>query len=411
MTLTTSDIKSAALLMNSIDTESFFDSITEISSSNDYWLVRTEGGALYTDFKTNGYVGIGWNELNVDTIQNSDVPTLKERLKQIDKEKLKLAEANELEELLSPEEIDEGALLNSERSYTAAANQLHTFVNKIAIGDFVLIPNTGSKKFSLGKVISGAIEDSESVAHKDDNPSFVHSDFIKRHKVQWLGEFNRDDADSSFYKMIYTHRTISNITEYQSVINRAVFDIYILDDSVHLTFHVTEPGAVNMKSMGAFAYNIPGMVELVCPEDIVSMKSNVQSPGPIETIIPSKKAAATVLIALTFAGGVSALTYGGELEVGNMSFKVPGVLTQQTANDKVSAETKAAELQNTETENKQTLDVLNNSEQIIEKAIALGADIEDLGLKYPKETLRLLQKQLDQKKDVEEAKASTTSDK
>ena len=39
------------------------DEIPVLDSTIDYWLVRANSGEYYTDFNLNGYIGIGWNEV------------------------------------------------------------------------------------------------------------------------------------------------------------------------------------------------------------------------------------------------------------------------------------------------------------------------------------------------------------
>lgn len=192
--------------------------IPVLDSSIDYWLVRANSGEFYTDFNLNGYIGIGWNEITLEDIESADNDSNK--LKNILKDKLTF-----------PEDSDP-----SENKYGITAGQLLRFVNNIKKNDIVVVPSEGSERFLVGKVVGPLYELSPSQIEQYKNEEITHprSDFAKRWKVSWLGWFNRSDADSALYKMIYSHATLSNINDYKPFINRALFPCYIEDENYTL---------------------------------------------------------------------------------------------------------------------------------------------------------------------------------
>lgn len=69
------------------------DELPVLDSTIDYWLVRANSGEYYTDFNLNGYIGIGWNEITLKDIQDSDNDSNK--LKNILKDKLTFSDDEE----------------------------------------------------------------------------------------------------------------------------------------------------------------------------------------------------------------------------------------------------------------------------------------------------------------------------
>ena len=198
--------------------------IPVLDSSSDYWLVRANSGEYYTDFNLNGYIGIGWNEITLEDIRRAD------------------NNSNVLKEILKEKLTFQDDLEPSENKYGITAGQLLRFVNNIKKNDIVVVPSEGSERFLVGKVIGPLYEldQYELEQYKSEELTHSRSDFAKRWKVHWLGWFNRSDADSALYKMIYSHATLSNINDYKPFINRALFPCYIEDEKLYISYHVTE---------------------------------------------------------------------------------------------------------------------------------------------------------------------------
>src|SRR5690348_14867644 len=101
-------------------------SIPVIPESKSYWLVRTQGGRYYSEYRTEGCIAINWDEISVADIVNLNRDELENKIK-----------------TSYPDKKRPGR----------AAGQLKTFVKGIKKGDTVVITSYASNNFSIGEVI------------------------------------------------------------------------------------------------------------------------------------------------------------------------------------------------------------------------------------------------------------------
>ncbi|HEM5176755.1 TPA: hypothetical protein U1311_000868 [Streptococcus suis] len=327
--------------------------IPVLDSTIDYWLVRANSGEYYTDFNLNSYIGIGWNEITLKDIQESENDSNK--LKDILKDKLTFSDDIE----------------PSENKYGITAGQLLRFVNKIKKNDIVVVPSEGSERFLVGKVTGPLYELTQKQVeeYKDEESNHPRSDYAKRWNVHWLGWFNRSDADSALYKMIYSHTTLSNINEYKPFINRALFPCYIEDEKLFISYHVTEEKDIQGAYLGQFVYQYSMLTKLLFPEVRVDSKVNVQSEGIIELITHSIN---NGLIIAGILSGVIVITSGGKFKFMGLELEVPGLIN--------------------------TLQIYQaNKIDNLKKAKALADELEvpmsELGIRIPRKLLSALEKQ------------------
>ncbi|GEB10471.1 hypothetical protein SEQ01_06620 [Streptococcus equinus] len=287
--------------------EDVIKTVPKINSSSDYWLVRSNSGEFFTDFNINSYIGIAWNEISLNDIKsaNNDSEILKNTLRK----KLKTDNGQEI----------------SEQSYGSIAGQLLRFVNKIKVNDIVVVPSEHSESFIVGKVVGHPYEDTiNSIPKEKESGDYHRSNYIKRIKVKWINRFNRSDADSALYKMIYTHNTLSDINDYKPFINRALYRYYIEDDKLYISFKVTESDDISSESLGQFIYQYSLLNRTLFPDNRLDVKTNVQSPGDIEFISHTVEAGMTIF-AFIATGGV--IIFGGKVTIFGKSFEAPGIIS------------------------------------------------------------------------------------
>lgn len=299
-----------------INVQEFLDGLPHLYSNSDYWLFRANGGKYYTDFNLNNYVGIGWNDITLDDIEESGNTI--DFMKKIVKSKLFSNNSSNIEE--SSPNLDEEDLLriledadlnpnetnninNPSRKISAIAGQLLKFYYDLKINDLVLVPSEGSEMFLVGKITSKP--EQIPVPKEYENKNYTHSNFSKVRSVKWLGKFNRSDADAKLYKIIYSQHTINNANSYKPYINRALFDTYIMDDSeIHITYHVTQDANITAKSLGSFIYEYSQLFEnFIESSSDLQVKVNVQSPGPVESTTKKIRAGAITFIILSLVTG------------------------------------------------------------------------------------------------------------
>jgi restriction system protein len=241
------------------------DFIPAIPKDQKYWFIRTNGGDYYDDFVNEGFVGIGWNKIE---LQHLKVNT---PLSSIVKE-----------------------YYTDETRYNHAANQIKTF-SEIEKGDIVLIPSTKSTYIHFG-----IIDDDE--AYEEDIPKELedidhHPELLfdyegicpyrKRRKVNWIKVRKRGNLDPHLFKLIYSQQTISSANNYAEYIDRALFDFFIKGEDCHLVLHVEKKGNIKAKHLIPFMADLLALTETgegESSQEDVDIKVTVQSPGSIEII-------------------------------------------------------------------------------------------------------------------------------
>lgn len=260
--------------------------IPEINPERQYWLVRTDGGNLWEQFKVEGFIGIGWNEFS-------------------DKNKFKLDD-NQEKEILLKEEIR--SKYETDKPGTII-NPIRRFMFDMKIGDIIMIPSEGSNIITFGEISS----DFYLYEMTDEDIDEEKCDYIKRRNFKFLKEVNRPDLDPILFKMFQAHQVISSANNYASVIDRTLESIYIKDGISHLKIDVKTKDPIKGKSL----YMLQKLIfdELDVSKD-VDMKINVQSPGFLEFI--SNNIWNLIFIIL----GINVIIGGGKM----FGFEVPGIM-------------------------------------------------------------------------------------
>lgn len=390
-----------------IDVQEFLNDLPHLDSNSNYWLVRANGGDYFTDFNLNSYIGIGWNKITLDDIQESN--NSNEQLKTIILDKYPNIVSNtEVSEVLldeddSDEELDmptyEVGQLTT-RQLSSTVGQLLRFTNDMNINDLVVVPSANSEQFIVGKITSTPFE--ETKKHLDtlasESTNYKQSNFLKRIKVNWLGRFGREDADTALYKMIYSQHAISNIDSYSPYINRAIFDAYVLDgDELHLTYHVTQETNIEAKLLGQFIYQYSEMYELLSESNDLKIKVNIQSKGPAESTAKYLIGGAATFIMLFCAG--SAAYGGGKVSYSKdnkIDIEMNGIAKQHREN-LAAAETVEAKAVSDQlkAEDQEAKSLIEREEEAYKTAKKLQVPISSLGIDMPHKAEVALQKQLD----------------
>lgn len=259
-----------------------------INKDRRYWLVRTDSGTLWEQFKSEDFIGINWNEF-------SDIELL---------EKCKTDKSLEAEikkEIQQIYDVEHGGRI---------LNQINRFVFDLNIGDIVMIPSQNSSIISFGEVTSDVYK----YELTDEDIDNEYCDFIKRRDIKWLRDISKKDLDPMLFKMLQAHQTISNADSYAHEIDRALELLYIKDKKVHLTIMVKTQGEIKGKDLYALQKLVYDCIGV--DEESLDMKINVQSPGPIEFITTHIWDIIKILFAVNIIIG------GGK----GLGFEIPGLL-------------------------------------------------------------------------------------
>lgn len=262
--------------------------IPVINENRRYWLVRTDSGTLWEQFRSEDFIGINWNEF-------SDI---KELSKSKSDKKIESDIKKKIQEIYN---VEQGGRI---------LNQINRFAFDINIGDIVMIPSQNSSIISFGEVTSEIYK----YELTDEDMDNEKCDFIKRRNVKWIKDISKKDLDPVLFKMLQAHQAISNADLYAHEIDRTLELLYIKGDNVHLTMMVTTKANIKGKDLYAIQKLVYDSLD-VDTENLL-MKINVQSPGPIEFITTHIWDIVKVLFVVNIIIG------GGK----GLGFEMPGLL-------------------------------------------------------------------------------------
>ncbi|TVZ81274.1 hypothetical protein FB379_11773 [Aeribacillus composti] len=276
--------------------EQLIKHIPRIPENQRYWFVRTNSGEYYDSFVNDGFIGIGWNQIELKHLKEN------RPLEDIVREKYK-----------------------NENRPNYVANQIKTFCNDMKKGDIVLIPSSKSTFIHFGVIQDTEPYEEEipfEVENIDEHPELLFEyegvcPYRKRRRIKWVKVIKRDNMDPQLYKLIYSHHTISNADGYAEYIDKSLFDFYIKGDKCHFILHVRKKEHIKARHL------IPFMSDLLTiadrnSDDEIDIKVNVQSPGTIELIgyIP--------IIIMVSVGLVGVI--GGRVKFFGMELDTPGII-------------------------------------------------------------------------------------
>lgn len=298
-----------------IDINEIIQNLPMVNPNRQYWLVRTEAGDYYEEFRDNNYIAIGWNEIPMADIaelkQNPNNLELFERVK---------------EKLIINDNFDTERGKKASQSKSIA--QLLKFAYDLKRGDIVVIPSINSDLLSFGEILDTPVYIDES----------GNCSFKKRKKVMWIQkDIKRLSLDSNLYRFIFAHQTINNVTEYSEYINSTLFDFYTIDGKASLVLRVRKNEELDSFKIGEFYSDLLYFIKEFSEDEgteiqqgDISVKFDLQSPGTIIFI--------GIALAALVALGVMTILAGGEggFEIDPKTLKVNNNFKSNSLLDKIS---------------------------------------------------------------------------
>lgn len=317
--------------------------IPKISSDRQYWLVRTDGGNLWEQFKANSFFAIGWNEVDISKIEQANTdPKTDEELRTTIRMNYDVAQPGKV------------------------INTIRRFFYDIKVGDIVMLPSEGSNLITFGEISSDAYTYEPTDQEIDEGSC----DFKKRRNFKFLKDVNRKELDPLLFKMFQAHQTISSANSYASVIDRTLENLYIKDDIVHLKVDVKVQDDVKAKDLLALQNLILNCEGCEVSDDMV-MKINIQSNGFIELITNNLGNILTALTILQITIG------GGKIK----DFEIPGILSFIKSCKDSKLEREKFELEKNKHEFEKQNEIVKNIREIY------GDKIKHLNIETPNEVL------------------------
>lgn len=317
--------------------------IPKISSDRQYWLVRTDGGNLWEQFKADSFIAIGWNKIDISKIEESQTkPEVENELRNIIK--------------MNYEITQPGKVINT----------IRRFFYDIKEGDIVMLPSECSNIITFGEISSDAYTYEPTEQEIDEGSC----DYKKRRNFKFLKDVNRRDLDPLLFKMFQAHQTISNANSYSSVIDRTLENLYIKNNIVHLKVDVKVEEDVKAKDLLALQNLILNCEGCEVSDDMV-MKINIQSNGFIELITNNLGSILTAIVILQIVIG------GGKIK----DYEIPGILSFIKSCKDSKLEREKFELEKSKYEFEKQNEIVKNIKDIH------GDKIRHLNIETPNEVL------------------------
>lgn len=292
--------------------------IPEVDQTRRYWIVRSNSGTYYEDFLVNGFVAIGYNQLDETVLREYDGSyqadlALKEQISRI-----------------FPQEKRPGIIVSTVRSFLL---EMHK-------GDIILTPSVDSDYISFGQVTSDDIIYETTVhlynlAYQEQDSEITACEYLKRRKVAWLKTVPRDRIDLKLSRAFFAHHAVANIDKYGAVIDRTLLSFFLKGNELHFKFDIRTNNKISARTHLALLSSCCSLIEefnefgddsILCNFDDIQLKVQAESPGVAEFICDIPEIGAMIGDNLKFLPPVLILgfayiaLFGGEISFAGFKF-------------------------------------------------------------------------------------------
>lgn len=240
-----------------------------LSGEEQYWLISSgKNKDLQNPFISKGVIGIGWDKITLDEIKNNNKEDLKELL---------FKKYRDLEK-------DYKKISDFKRYISSVATKLIRFVYEMQLGDIIVLKDRGSNKIYFGKIISEAEEYSEEDLPIDETTGKCN----KIRKIRWLKSIEKDKLGSELKLALTARHALSliDLDKVKNEINREIFSYFYCGENLHIVFNIELASNISQdffKEFLDYIYNLKQKcIEENKSENNFNIKTNVQSPGPVE---------------------------------------------------------------------------------------------------------------------------------
>lgn len=316
--------------------------ILEIPDGTNYWLVRANGGKYYHDFLLNNFIATSDDEITLEAIEN--FPQLKPPL----------GPTTEGYKLLYQQKYDDW----NNQQIAHAAGRTKKFIDDLKVNDVVIVPSHSSTHFIIGIVTSDPYEEVHSEHLSADH--YIICPYLKRREVFWIKEVPREAISEKMYWILSSHQSILPLNDHSEYIDKLFAPVYMKSGFCHGVLKVDKMEGIKSSEW----YRLYGVVEDIKAEDaVVTVKSNVESPGILVFISAHYPAILATTVALT------GLTIG---QINICGFKSVGLYRYFFGEEKLQRDKVGLEIEG------QRLDNELKSLEVIERKRELGiTDSED----------------------------------
>lgn len=239
--------------------------IVNVESDKKFWLVRSNGGMFYDEFKKNGYMALGWNYI--------DCTMSKEK----SKDKLEYIK-DRIEELYKS------------KQGTTIINKCYRFAVEMQKGDIVMIPSKSNQEILFGIVgdyyeenidYVKEIEVLKALESKEYTGIVYECPYKKRRNISIIKVISGERLNPNLYKALISSHGISSIDKYAPHILSSIYNMYLWNDSLHLVFNVEKEGKIGAKNLYGFMYETTELLSILDKDIEITTQININSPGDI----------------------------------------------------------------------------------------------------------------------------------
>lgn len=245
-----------------------------IDKNTRYWVIRPGIEAkCFENFYHDGCVALGWDRIG-NIVLNDNYISM-----------------DSIKELVT---IEYGDILQKNRSVKEInrkigdiASKIYKFIYEVKIGDIILTP--GENEVLMGKIIGDPeiILNKYNVNQESDDEKLI-GQLNKMRKVQWLERVEKKSLEPNIQLCLRVVHGISRITQEQVIteINRTIYSFYEYENLTHSIYRVRNQKEVDFEKYAVFIACLKDVYDIFCEDkkEKLVIKTNVQSPGPIELI-------------------------------------------------------------------------------------------------------------------------------
>lgn len=334
--------------------------IPDIPDKTNFWLIRSKGGYFYEEFITKKFVALGWNHIDKSTsFDDKSVMMLKDQIKE----------------------------RYGDQRPGVSISKCRRFIEDVVPGDYVLIPNAGGSKVTVGIVGEYYEEELDylneliaikKIDNKESEIGRVKCPYKKRRHITILMEVDANRLGYKILKGMSSYHGISDMGEYATDILNCIYDCYTFRGDLMYSLNIAKRDPIKARELSKLMY---GVTELFCnltDEDLVSVTMNLNSPGKITVVLEQgyqklKKGAIPLVAVYLFVFGGS----GFGFEFPGLAGGIINVIEEYRTMD-IDVELKEEELKEKQLDNyKKAMELVNMSENT---DIDMDKVLEDLKL-------------------------------
>lgn len=238
--------------------------IPSIGSKTNFWMIRTKRGFFFNEFISKGYIAIGWNLVTQSRLKSSFESDLKAQIKEVYHEKLP----------------------------GSALNKCIRFCYEMKPGDIVVIVDASKTAFA---VVGDYYEEPDpqlTVAYEKEFTAVIDHEgrytgplvcpYVKRRHITPIKVLWKDEFISPYLKTAMSNNlhSLSQLNDYDQLILSACYDAYTYQDSLYVTFRVTQEDGIGAMDLSNLVLHAAALFSGGRAET-VNVKTSLHSPGDI----------------------------------------------------------------------------------------------------------------------------------